>query len=148
MKRLVIRLGISLLGMALTLAWWTIRRDNTHTQSASRIPEKVWSGGHTLEVEVDSTCDAKMSISFSQHDKPVGKQNTLYTVEDVSAGPHSWSVDVPQQVGGYIELDAVKPNPGDTLKMTIKMDGKVWTSRAGIRLAADCGIRILRTAIL
>jgi len=125
MKNLMIRAGIALLGMVLTLTWWTIRRGNTHTQSSNHIPAKVWAGGHTLDVEVETTCEAKMSVSFAQHDKPVGEQNRLETYESISPGTHSWSIDVPEQVGGYVEMDAVAPNPGDTLKMKIMVDGKV-----------------------
>ena len=125
MKNLMIRAGIAVLGMVLTLTWWTIRRDNTHTQSANHIPTKVWAGGHTLEVEVETSCDAKMSVSFAQHDKPNEEQNRLETFEKISPGTHSWSIDVPEQVGGYVEMDAVAPHPGDTLTMKITVDGKV-----------------------
>ncbi len=79
MKNLAIRAGLAVLGMAIPLTWWTMHRGDSHTQSSSRIPEKVWSGGHTLEIEVESTSAATMRVSFSQHDKPAGEQQTLET---------------------------------------------------------------------
>ena len=125
MKRLTIRAGLALLGMAITLAWWTYHPGDSHTQSSSHIPAKVWNGGSALEVEVDSTTAATMRISFSQHDKPAGEQQTLETYEKILAGPHSWTVDVPAHVGGYIELQADAPNSGDKLTLKIKSNGHV-----------------------
>ena len=52
MKKLTIRAGLAVVGIAITLTWWTIQRDDSHTQSSSRIPDKVWSGGHTLRIDV------------------------------------------------------------------------------------------------
>ena len=37
----------------------------------------------------------------------------------------SWSVDVPSQVGGYIEIQADSPNVGDKLRMRLKVNGRV-----------------------
>lgn len=124
MKRLLIRAGISVLGVAITLTWWTIRKGDSHTQSVKHIPAKVWAGGHTLEVEVETSCAATVSVTFSEHDKPVGEQNTLETNEKVDAGEHSWSVDVPEHVGGYVEVQATAPNVGDSLKLKVKVDGR------------------------
>jgi hypothetical protein len=124
MKNLLIRAGIAVLGVVITLTWWTIRKGDSHTQSANHIPAKVWAGGHTLEVEIESSCTAKMSVTFSDHTKPIGEQTTLETYESVAAGSHSWSIDVPAGVGGYVELEAEAPKVGDTLKMKIKVDGK------------------------
>jgi hypothetical protein len=125
MKRLAIRAGLAILGMVITLAWWTFHPGDSHTQSLSQIPAKVWSGGSTLEVEVDSTTAATMRISFSRHDQPAGEQQTLETYEKIPAGPHSWTIDVPARVGGYIELGADAPNSGDKLTMKIKSNGHV-----------------------
>jgi hypothetical protein len=111
--------------MAITLTWWTIHRGDSHSQSFSRIPDKVWSGGHTLEIEVESTSTATMRVSFSQHDKPAGEQQTLETYEKIAAGTRSWTIDVRAHVGGYIEIEAEKPNPGDRLAMKVKSNGKL-----------------------
>ncbi len=122
MKKLAIRAGLAVLGMAITLTWWTMHRGDSHTQSSSRIPDQVWSGGHTLEIEVESTSRATMRVSFSQHDKPAGQQQTLETYEKIAAGARSY---VPAHVGGYIEIGADKPSPGDKLAMKVKSNGKL-----------------------
>lgn len=125
MKRLAVRLGLALLGMVLTLTWWTIHPGNSHIQSSSHIPDKVWSGGNTLEIEVDSSTAATMRVSFSQHDKPAGEQQTMETYEKIPAGAHSWTISVPARVGGYIEIEADKPSVGDKLSMKVKSNGKL-----------------------
>jgi len=124
MKNLVIRIGIAVLGMVITLTWWTIRKGDSHVQSVSKIPAKVWAGGHTLEVEAETSCAAKMSISFTDISKPIGEQPRLETLEKVGPGTYSWTIDVPEKVGGYIELDADAPQVGDALKIKVKVDGK------------------------
>jgi hypothetical protein len=125
MRKLAIRAGLAVLGMAITLTWWSMRRIDSHSQSSSRIPDKVWSGGHTLEIEVESTSAATMRVSFSQHDKPAGEQQTVETYEKIAAGACSWTIDVPAHVGGYIEIGADKPGPGDRLAMKVKSNGKL-----------------------
>src|SRR5207302_4214802 len=125
MKKLTIRAGLAVVGIAITLTSWTIQRDDSHTQSSSRIPDKVWSGGHTLRIEVESTSAATMCVSFSQHDRPAGEQQTLETYEKIAAGTHSWMIDVPAHVGGHIEIEAEKPNPGDRLTLKVKSSGKL-----------------------
>jgi len=130
MKKLAIRAGLAVLGVAITLTWWTIRPGNSHTQSSSHIPDKVWAGGNTLEIEVESSVAATMRVSFSQLDKPIGEQQTLETYEKIPAGTRSWTISVPARVGGYIEIEADKPNPGDQLAMKVKSNGKIVDEQA------------------
>jgi hypothetical protein len=122
-KKLAIRGGLALLGMGATLAWWTLHPGDSNTKSADHIPAKVWAGGNTLDIEVDSSSAATMRVSFTDHEKPAGSQPTLETWEKIPAGARSWSIDVPSGVGGYIEIEADKPNAGDKLTMRVKMNG-------------------------
>jgi hypothetical protein len=122
-KKLAIRGGLALLGMGATLAWWTIHPGESNTKSADHIPAKVWSGGSNLEVEVESSSAATMRVSFTDHDKPAGSQPTLETWEKIPAGTRSWSIDVPPGVGGYIEIEADRPNVGDKLTLRVKANG-------------------------
>ena len=125
MKRLLIRAGFSLLGMVLVLAWWTWGpkgKQQTHTEQ-SQIPAKVLGGGQTLEIDAESSSAATMSVSFEDLEKPSGERMLVDSHEKIPAGPHSWTIDVPAGVGGYIELEADHPNPGDTLTMRVHMNG-------------------------
>jgi hypothetical protein len=125
MKTLAIRAGLAVLGVAITLAWWTIHPGDSHTQSSSHIPDKVWAGGNELEIEVESSVAATMRVSFSQHDKPAGEQQTLETYEKIPAGTRAWTISVPSRVGGYIEIEAEKPAVGDKLAMKVKSNGRL-----------------------
>ena len=124
MKKLLLRLGLSALGVAATLLWWTYHGTGSKVQSSSHIPAKIGDGGNQLVVEVEGSTAATLRINFDDIRKPIGEQILLESWEKVPAGSHSWVVDVPSGVGGYIEFEADHPNPGDTLTQRVKMNGK------------------------
>ena len=125
MSKLLVRGGLSLLGIAVTLAWWTYGPKGKQVPSESHIPSKVGSGGQKLEIEAESSSAATMRVSFEQLDKPAGEQQLLDSWEKIPAGAQSWSIDVPSGVGGYIELEADHPNAGDKLTMRVRMNGSL-----------------------
>lgn|SRR5262245_3330441 len=122
----------AVLGCALVLAWWTIRGpgDDANHESASQIPATVWEGGGArLAIDAHASTAAKMRVSFSQGSE--GRQDrSLETWEDVSAGDHAWTIDVPSGVGGYVELEAVDPKPGDELSWKLSVDGETVDEQA------------------
>jgi hypothetical protein len=124
-RKLLVRGGLSLLGVAITLAWWTYGPKGKETPSENHIPSKVGSGGQMLEIDAESTSAATMRVSFDQLDKPAGEQQLLDSWEKIPAGTKSWSIDVPAGVGGYIELEADHPNVGDTVTMRVHVNGKL-----------------------
>jgi len=123
-KKLLIRGGISLLGMAAVLVWWTIRPGSSNTRSSDHIPAKVGNGGTTLQVAVETSSPATMRIDFSDLSKPAGSQQFIQTWEKIPASSRTWNVDVQPGFGGYIELDADGPKPGDSLRMDVKVNGQ------------------------
>ena len=54
----------------------------------------------------------------------------METSEKIPAGQHSWTIDVPARVGGYIEIQADSPSAGDRLTLKIKSNGKVINEQA------------------
>jgi hypothetical protein len=121
---MLVRIGITVLGAAITLAWWTYTGGHAKVESKNRIPAKVWDGGAVLlTIETEATSAAQMRISFGEDKKNDGKR--LETYEDVPAGAHSWTIDVPPRVGGYVELGAVNPNVGDKLEWKIRLNDRV-----------------------
>jgi hypothetical protein len=130
MKKLILRLGLSALGIAATLLWWTYHDTGSSAQSMSHIPAKVGEGGNRLAVETETTTPSTFRITFDDLRKPVGQQILVESWEKIPAGPHSWTVDIPSGIGGYIELEADHPNPGDTLTQRIRINGKEVDSQS------------------
>ena len=113
-------------GLAVVLAWWTFTGpgDDPNHETASSIPTVVWEGGGgRLAIETDTTSAAQMRVSFSERGEE-GDERSLETWEDVAPGHHSWTIDVPNGVGGYVELGAVDPQPGDELSWTLAVNGE------------------------
>ena len=130
MKKLILRLGLSALGIAATLLWWTYHDTGSSAQSMSHIPAKVGEGGNRLVVETETTTPSTLRITFDDLRKPVGQQILVESWEKIPVGPHSWTVDIPGGIGGYIELEADHPNPGDTLTQRIRINGKEVDSQS------------------
>jgi hypothetical protein len=130
MKKLILRLGLSALGVAATLLWWTYHDTGSSAQSMSHIPAKVGEGGNRLVVETESTTPSTFRINFDDLRKPIGEQILVKSSEKIPAGPHSWTVDIPSGIGGYIELEADHPNPGDTLSQRVRINGKEVDSQS------------------
>ena len=124
MKKFILRLGFSALGVAATLLWWTYHNTGSSAQSASHIPAKVGEGGNQLVVEAETTTPATVRLNFEDLRKPAGQQILVESWEKIPAGGHRWAVDIPGGIGGYIELEADHPNPGDTLTQSIRINGK------------------------
>ena len=116
------KLLMGLLSMVAALTWWTIKGDGRHHESLHAMPAKVWDGGGgTITLVVNSTTAGRASISFYE-DKKKGRD--LVAEEAVGAGAHSWSVEVPRNVGGYVEFNTDTPKVGDRISWTISKDGR------------------------
>lgn len=124
LKRLLLRVGLSVLGCVATLLWWTYHDKGSSVHSSSHIPAKVAEGGNQLEVSVEANTPCTLRIDFHDLRKPPGSQMLLQSWEKIATGSHSWTIDVPSGIGGYIELDADHPEPGATLTERVSINGK------------------------
>jgi hypothetical protein len=130
MKKLILRLGLSVLGVAATLLWWTYRDKPSSAQTMSHIPAKLGEGGNQVIVETETTTPSTLRFNLEDLHKPAGQQILLDAWEKIPAGPHSWTIDIPSGIGGYIELEADHPNPGDTLTQRVRINGKQVDSQS------------------
>lgn len=122
------RLLFGILGVALTLGYWSVKGwiAGDANASVSHIPDKVWDGGGgKVIVEAETTEQARVSLSFETNDS-VGDSGhrMLETWERVGAGLHTWSIDVPAGVGGTAEIDADEPKVGSKVRIAVKVDGR------------------------
>jgi len=124
MKRILLRAGLSLAGMVVTLLWWTYHDTGSHVESMNHLPAKVLDGGHPLEILTEASTPSTVHVTFEDLRKPVGQQILIQSSEKIPAGTRSWTIDVPAGIGGYVELNADHPVPGDTVAATLKVDGR------------------------
>jgi len=124
MNKRMLRAGIPLVGVVAALAWFAFGPKGKST-AESHLPTKVGRGGQTLQIDAQNSCPATMRVSFENLSKPIGQRQLLLSSEKIPAGTSSWNIDVPPGVGGYIELGADHPNPGDKLTMRIRMNGRL-----------------------
>src|SRR5262245_24785595 len=119
----------SALGLALVLGWWTLKGgavfdDAPDQETAARIPATVWEGGGgQIAIEADTTSAAQLRMTFGES-MQVPEARNLEAFEDLAAGHHSWTIDVPNGVGGYVDLVATDPKPGDELRWTVAVNGE------------------------
>ncbi len=128
MGNLFKRGGLAILGLVAVLAYWSLRGDSS-SKASEGIPSQVWGGGAaTLAIDVETTAPARFSVTFAERDKQDGRM--LETWTKVAAGSHSWTIDVPSRVGGYIELGAEHPNVGDRLRFGIRVNDRVVSEQS------------------
>ena len=124
MRGMFASLGKTLLGLAVVLAWWTIRGPaDSDTETSSSIPTVVWDGGAgTLAIHAETSTPAQMRVSFHENGDS-DDARSLETYQDIAAGSHDWTISVPANVGGYVELSATEPQPGASLRWTLQAGG-------------------------
>jgi hypothetical protein len=98
--------------------------------AASIIPAQLGEGGNQLVVETETTTLSTLRLNLEDLRKPAGQQILLDAWEKIPAGPHSWTIEIPSGIGGYIELEADHPNPGDTLTQRVRINGKQVDSQS------------------
>jgi len=126
LKNLAVRVGLAVLGVVVMLAWWSFRGDGGKSSTVEKIPAKVWNGGAgTLTIEIETTCATRMSINFEEYEVDFEKRRNLGAWEKAAPGSHSWTIDVPAKVGGYIDLTAENPKVGDKLSWKIRLNGRI-----------------------
>ena len=126
MSRLLKRVLLGILGMVVTLVWWSIRPGNDKHTSAEHIPSSVWDGGGgVLTIEADASCPATLSVTFYESGKELGEGRQLETWEKIPAGSRTWTIQVPPRAGGTVELNADSPKVGDRLRYSLTVNGHV-----------------------
>jgi hypothetical protein len=135
LQRLVRKVVWWALGLVVTLVLWSIRGGDGREQ-VKGIPDKVWEGGAgTMTIDVETSCPARMSVTFSEDDEEDEDVNddeprSLNAWEKIEAGSHSWTIDLPPGAGGYVDLTAEDPEEGAQLSWVIRVNDVVMTEES------------------
>jgi hypothetical protein len=117
------RAVMTVLGVLVTLAWWSFRGGDSNSTQVDKIPATVFGGGGgKVTIEVQTTCAARFSMSFSGNEDD---SRSMDAVEVVEPGTHSWTIDVPRGVGGYVDFTAVEPKVCDRLSWRLLANGQI-----------------------
>ena len=121
------RVVLGILGVVLTLGFWTVKGWFVGDASATsaHIPDKVWDGGGgTVFVEVESTDPARVSVTFETNVAiDDADHKFLETWERVEPGVHTYKIEVPANVSGTAEVSAEAPKVGSRVRVAVKVDG-------------------------
>jgi hypothetical protein len=127
MESVLKRVAMAVLGLVLTLGFWTVKGWFLGEASAttSHIPDKVWDGGGgTVFLEVETTDPARVSATFETNDAVDSSGHKfLETWEPIQPGEHTYKIEVPANVSGTVELTADAPKLGSQVRVTVKVDG-------------------------
>jgi hypothetical protein len=134
-QNLLTKIVTTVLGVALMLGWWTLRdkmgcNGDSSSSTVKKIPSKVWDGGGgTLTIEAEASEPASVVASFETNDSVEEKDHKfLEAWEQIQAGQHVFTVEVPANVGGHISV--LFPDPkvakvGSKLSVRVSVNGKL-----------------------
>jgi len=123
------RLLFGILGVALTLGFWTVKGWFVGTANATvaHIPDKIWDGGGgTVVLEAETTEAGRVSVTFETNiaiDSPDHKM--LETWEKIEPGLHTYTIEVPPGVQATCEVEADAPKVGSKVRVAVKVGDKV-----------------------
>jgi len=90
-----------------------------------RIPAVVFGGGAaTLTIEVTTSAPAKVTAVFERGSMDDPDHAMLETWQDVEAGSHTFTVDVPENVSGVAEVGIEQPPVGATVELVCRVNGE------------------------
>jgi hypothetical protein len=127
MNRLLVRGAIAVLSTAAVLGWWTLTgiRGSNKTSSIGKMPAKIFGGGgKQVIIEVDVTGPAELGFMGVLPRKPNGDQAMEEDSEPMTAGTHTWFIDLAPHTSGTFDLRALNPQVGNRMSWTVKVDGK------------------------
>ena len=124
---LIKRAVIAVLGTVATLAWWTFRGPPDHTEMLSEVPAVVWEGGTPVTIAASNSHEGKLHLSFNRKN-PKGDTEPDISLEanvKLAPGDHTYTIQVPPAVHGYVELGIDAPPVGAKAAVKVHVGDKV-----------------------
>jgi hypothetical protein len=134
------RILVAIIGVVIALGWLTLKdrmRGDGGDSSSNRIPAVVFGGGAaTLTIEATTSEPAKVVAVFETNlDMGDPKHKLLETRQMVEAGTHTFTIDVPADVSGIVEVGIEEPTVGATVDLVCRINGQ-FVQRDAQRLEA------------
>src|SRR5512139_2767731 len=112
---------IATMVLSLAIAWVVLKGrggESADGGAGGGIPATVFGGGAaTLTIEATTSEPARVTAVFEGDD-------LLETHQDVPAGTHTFTVDVPANVGGVVEVGIENPPVGATVELVCRVNGE------------------------
>ena len=133
------KLGVSLLGLAVVLAWWHFHAGGGGGAPASKIPTTVFGGGGgTVTVAMDVSDPARVTFEFGKDPVDGSYKQKLTAIENVPAGHHEYTMDVAPATSAMLEVEAVSPKTGSAISWSLRgPTGELYSNQ--IRLDGPLG---------
>ena len=124
------KLLMTVAGVAVMLGYWSIKgrfsKGDDPSVKEGSIPTKVLGGGGGLiDVEAETSGEGVVSVVFESNNDGVGdaEHKFVETWEKISPGVHTYTIDVPPNVGGSIEVRMDDPPVGSKVRAAFKLHG-------------------------
>ena len=97
--------------------------------SSAKFPSKVWEGGTPVVVEVENGVPARLWAFFETNVPGTDPKHKLLEVsEEIPAGKHRFTVDIPRAVGGSIGVSAKEAPVGSKMAIALEVGGRKGAS--------------------
>jgi hypothetical protein len=129
METLLRKLVGAVVGVVICIGIWTVkdRLFGGGDGASDNIPRQVWGGGAGMvTIEAEANQPAVISASFESN-PAVGDGEFLETWQKIPAGKHVFTIDVPTNVSGLVELRIDEPTVGAEIKLSMVQEGRVLT---------------------
>ncbi len=117
----------TVLGVALTLGYWTCTGSSGGSDSLDQIPEAFFEGGDTYSVDLDVNQPAWLHVSVQREDRDT---NEYYLEAREALDPGAWTVEfeAPPDTLIYFDLSFKDPQPGAETRWAIQRNGsRIWS---------------------
>jgi hypothetical protein len=124
MKNVALKLALAVVGLGLTLGYWTFFDKKPISSGGSHIPDKIFDGGgDRLTVDLEINGKAQLGMMLEQPRKPDGSQPLAEYYQNLNPGHYSFTVELAPKMMGTVDLRALEPQVGNKLSWTVTRNG-------------------------
>lgn len=141
---LIKRAFMMLLGVGVTLGYWSLRGPGADTtERLADVPAVVWEGGTAVNIAASCNQPGKLHLSFgrrpldAKEDHP--SDQSLEVEVPLEVGDHNYKVEVPAGVHGYVELGISQPTVGAIASVRVQVAEHVAEDAAQLTAPLEQG---------